>query len=86
MTVSISFAANEIRVADAVVVLGAGVSFAAGMPLAGQLAPLVWHALDSNAEVLKALCEELGTRISEAKTAISDDTAKVNRAFHHVSC
>ena len=84
MTASISFAVNEIRVADAVVVLGAGVSFAAGMPLAGQLAPLVWHALDSNAEVLKALCEELGIPISEAKTVISDDTAKINRAFQHI--
>jgi len=84
MTARISFAVNEIRAADAVVVLGAGVSFAAGMPLAGQLAPLVWHALDSNAEVLKALCEELGIPISEAKTVIPDDTAKINRAFQHI--
>src|SRR5690349_18978146 len=36
-------AVSEMRTADAVAVIGAGASFLAGMPLAGQLAPLVWH-------------------------------------------
>lgn len=34
-------AIDEIRVSDAVILLGAGASYAAGMPLAGQLPPLV---------------------------------------------
>ena len=61
--------------------MGAGVSFAAGMPLAGQLSPLVWHALDSNPNVLTLLCAELGVHLDGAKAIVSDDPAKINRAF-----
>jgi hypothetical protein len=39
---------NEIRTSDAIVVLGTGASFLAGMPLAGQLPPLVWHTVDAH--------------------------------------
>jgi hypothetical protein len=41
-------AAEEIRVSDAVILIGAGASHAAGMPMAGQLSPLVWHTLDQH--------------------------------------
>jgi len=61
--------------------MGAGVSFVAGMPLAGQLSPLVWHALDSNPNVLKLLCAELGVPIGHAKAIVSDDPTKISRAF-----
>jgi hypothetical protein len=44
---------------DAVVVFGAGMSFAAGMPLAGQLPPLVWHTLDAHPNVKQSVCNEL---------------------------
>jgi hypothetical protein len=84
MITSIDLAVNEIRASDAVAVLGAGVSFSAGMPLAGQLAPLVWHALDSNADALKALCADLGVPASSGKEVVSDDPLRVNRAFQHV--
>jgi hypothetical protein len=78
---SIDLAAQEIRASEAVVVLGAGVSFAAGMPLAGQLSPLVWHALDSNTDVLKSLCEELSVSVDGAKAIVSDDPVRISRAF-----
>ena len=41
-------AVDEMRVSDAIVVFGAGASFQAGMPLGGQLPPLVWHTLDAH--------------------------------------
>lgn len=80
-TSSINLIAQEIRASDAVVVMGAGVSFAAGMPLAGQLSPLVWHALDSNQNVLKQLCVELGVQVEVAKTVVGDDPTKIKRAL-----
>lgn len=80
----LSYAANEIRSADAVVVMGAGVSFAAGMPLAGQLAPIVWHALDANQSALKGLCAELAVSLAPAKNVVADDPRKVTAAFRHI--
>ncbi|HEY5915553.1 MAG TPA: hypothetical protein VJA21_33635 [Verrucomicrobiae bacterium] len=80
----ISTVAQEVRVADAVVVMGAGVSFAAGMPLAGHLSPLVWHALDSSPNALRTLCADLGVAVENAKTVIGDDSVKINRALGHI--
>ena len=80
-TSDISLVAQEIRASDAVVVMGAGVSFEAGMPLAGQLAPLVWHALDSNPDMLKQLCAELGVQAESAKILVGDDQTKINQAL-----
>ena len=61
--------------------MGAGISFAAGMPLAGQLSPLVWHALDSNSNLLNQFCVELGVRVEAAKTVVADNPTKINRAL-----
>ena len=80
-TSSINLLAQEIRASDAVVVMGAGISFAAGMPLAGQLSPLVWHALDSNPIVLTQLCVELGVKVKAAKVVVADDQTKINQAL-----
>jgi hypothetical protein len=74
-------AVEEIRASDAVVLMGAGVSFAAGMPLAGQLSPLLWHALDSNPKVLELLCAELGSSLSAAKSVVGDDWKRISRSL-----
>jgi NAD-dependent SIR2 family protein deacetylase len=74
-------AVEEIRTSDAVVLMGAGASFAAGMPLAGHLSPLVWHALDSNSRVLQLLSAELGLSVSAAKTVVGDDWQRMSRAL-----
>jgi NAD-dependent SIR2 family protein deacetylase len=78
---NIGRAVEEIRVSDAVVLMGAGVSFAAGMPLAGQLSPLIWHALDANPEILQLLCAELGLSFLAAKSVVGDDPKNINRAL-----
>ncbi|MEO5958916.1 MAG: hypothetical protein ABIR80_07350, partial [Opitutaceae bacterium] len=78
---SIDIAADEIRTSDAVVVMGAGVSFDSGMPLAGQLSPLIWHALDANPTVLQSLCSELGVPVTNAKAVVGDDWECMRRAF-----
>ena len=80
-TYDINLVAQEIRASDAVVVMGAGVSFEAGMPLTGQLAPLVWHGLDSNPDLLKKLCAELGVQAESAKRLVGDDQTKINQAL-----
>ena len=78
---NIDRAIEEIRVSDAVALMGAGVSFAAGMPLAGQLSPLIWHALDANPEILQILCAELSISFLAAKRVVGDDPKNIHRAL-----
>jgi hypothetical protein len=52
-------AMNEVRTFNAVTIIGDGASFQAGMPLAGQLAPLVWQTLDAHPEINRATSETL---------------------------
>jgi hypothetical protein len=73
--------ADEIRTADAVVVIGAGLSFQAGMPLAGHLAPLIWHALDLHPVIKQLTCDTLGVLPGTAKDVIGLDWKKVLVAF-----
>jgi hypothetical protein len=75
---------DEIRTADAIVVVGAGFSFEAGMPMSGQLAPLVWHALDSHPEVRRATCNGMGVLPGNAKDVIGLDGAKLLVAFSSI--
>jgi hypothetical protein len=77
-------AIGEIRTSDAVVLIGAGASYAAGMPLAGQLAPLVWHTLDQHPAVRQRVALLLGSGDGAAKTLIGDDTRAVRLAFREI--
>jgi hypothetical protein len=54
------------------------------MPLAGQLPPLVWHALDSNPKILQLLRGEFGAPDSAAKAVVGDDAKRVNRALEAI--
>src|SRR5579872_6154817 len=78
-------AINDIRASDAVVVVGAGASFMAGMPLAGQLSPIVWQVLDRHPDVLQSTCLILGVAAGSAKSAIGNDWANVKVAFSHIA-
>ena len=78
-------AVDEIRVSDAVVLLGAGTSYEAGMPLTGQLPPLVWHALDAHPDVLRGLASTVGAPHGRAKDIVADDAARVRTAFAHIA-
>jgi hypothetical protein len=77
--------AGEIRVADAVVVVGAGFSFEAGMPLSGHLPPLVWHTLDSHPYIICRTCETLGVAPGYAKDVIGLDSEKLRVAFSSIA-
>ncbi len=77
----IQSATDEIRTSDAIVVLGAGVSFSAGMPLAGQLVPLIWHTLEDHPNVLRQVCDDIGVAPCSAKHVIGDDWNRSCVAF-----
>jgi hypothetical protein len=78
-------AISEIRASDAVVVVGAGASFMAGMPLAGQLSPIVWQVLDQHSDVFRSTCLTLGVAAGSGKSAIGDDWANVKVAFSYIA-
>lgn len=78
-------AVDQIRVSDAVVLLGAGTSYEAGMPLAGQLPPLVWHALDAHPNVLRRLASTFGAAHGRAKDIVADDIVRIQRAFGYIA-
>lgn len=78
-------AVDEIRTSDAVAVIGAGASYQAGMPLAGQLSPLVWHALDAHPAVMRATCDALGIAPGRPKEVIADDWSRIRAAFAQIA-
>ena len=78
-------AVDQIRVSEAVVILGAGASYQAGMPLAGQLPPLVWHALDTHSDVLRRLASILKVPHAGAKDVVGDNAARVRVAFGQIA-
>ena len=81
----LTHAIDQIRVSDAVVLLGAGASYEAGMPLAGQLPPLVWHALDAHPDVLRRLASILKVPHGGAKDIVADDVAGIRTAFRYIA-
>ena len=81
----IQSALDEIRTSDAIIVLGAGVSFAAGMPLAGQLIPLIWHTLDVHPNVLRKVCDAIGVAPCSAKRVVGDDWKRSCVAFAEIA-
>jgi hypothetical protein len=68
-------AAATIRAYHAVAVVGAGLSWAAGMPLVSELWPLLWDALDRDPPVRDALARRLGRPPVSAKRLVFDDPA-----------
>ncbi|MCY4646078.1 MAG: hypothetical protein OXE73_04310 [Gammaproteobacteria bacterium] len=78
-------AVDQIRVSDAIVVLGAGASYQAGMPLAGQLSPLVWHALDRHPDVLEMVASILNVPHASAKDVVADDPERIRCAFAQIA-
>ncbi|NBB81105.1 MAG: hypothetical protein GVY36_16980 [Verrucomicrobia bacterium] len=72
---------NEVRASDALVVLGAGASFHSGMPMAGQLASLVWHTIEEHPDLLSKLSLEIGGHATSAKELIGDNKAAIMAAF-----
>ncbi|QDY46928.1 hypothetical protein HF394_19330 (plasmid) [Planococcus glaciei] len=67
---------NEIRVNNAVVVIGAGVSFEPGMPLGNQLAPIVWEVVSSFPSI-----DQKFKGIGSTKSRIGEDFVKSKGVF-----
>lgn len=78
-------AVDEMRVSDAIVVFGAGASFQAGMPLGGQLPPLVWHTLDAHPSLLRQVATVLGVSLGSAKETVGDAWERLRVAFAQIA-
>jgi hypothetical protein len=72
---------SELRAYGAVGVLGAGVSYLSGYPLARDLKALVWHAIETDPEALDAIASKLGVARVSAKRMIGDREESVRTAF-----
>ena len=81
----LTHAIDQIRVSDAVVLLGAGASYEAGMPLARQLPPLVWHALDAHPDVLRQLASIFKVSHGGAKDIVADYVERIRTAFRYIA-
>ncbi len=69
----VSNIARMIRTSNAVAELGAGALFDAGMPLAGELRPLLWGVLDESRSVKAQVSAELGLPESSGKILVEAD-------------
>ena len=65
--------ADDLRVWNAVAVVGAGISVHSGLPLARQLSPLLWHAFDSDETASAELMTEMASRAPTTKQLIGED-------------
>lgn len=72
---------NEIRVHGAIAILGAGISFEAGLPLYNQLASIIWQVVDEFPDIKDLYrCE----RTLPAKLIIGDETEKLKNTFNFI--
>lgn len=85
MEVRIDRAAAEVRSADAVAVVGAGLSWGPGLPMTAGLRPLLWHALDGDLAGRAILATRLGVADTDAKVLVGDDPERVTAGFAHIA-
>lgn len=72
---------DEMRVHGAIVVLGAGASFEAGLPLYSQFPSMVWQTVDE----FTAIKEKLNYSIDiPAKKIIGENEEKIKRSFEYI--
>jgi len=77
---------QKMRTWNAVAIVGSGISFRAGMPLAGGLLPLVWHAIDQSEGAKTALAQRLGmSQVAPCKDLIGEDAHRRDEAFRVIS-
>ena len=77
--------ADDIRAMHAIALIGAGASLQAGMPLTGQLYPILWNTLDNVLLARKQLVEKLNCLDAPAKNIIGYDWDKLMVAFAIIS-
>ncbi|WP_252233889.1 hypothetical protein [Clostridium sp. ZS1] len=72
---------DEMRVHGAIVVLGAGASFEAGLPLYSQFPSMVWQTVDEFPEIKKKLNYSIDI---PAKNIIGENEDKIKRSFEYI--
>lgn len=85
MNDSLQRVAAELRASDAVVLVGAGASIAAGYPLTIQLRPHLWNAIEADPRLLERLAVELGRDAESAKQLVGDDPEACRVAYEAVT-
>jgi len=73
---------DNMRVHGSIIVMGAGASYSVGMPLCGQLAPIVWNVVEANLDLKKELDIPLE---SSVKDYIGDDFNLAVKAYDEIS-
>lgn len=73
-----------IQSSDAIALLGAGLSYEAGMPLANELTPLVWSTFDENPSQRAMLANEIGIPDGACPQMIGTDSRKIQLAYDHI--
>lgn len=72
---------NDVRVYGSVVIIGAGASFEAGMPLYKQLAPIIWQIVDN----LPSIKKDIGVnRDDPAKEVIGEKEENIINVFPYI--
>ncbi|OAA83567.1 hypothetical protein [Clostridium ljungdahlii] len=78
---SLSDLTNEIKVHGAIVIVGAGISFEAGLPLYNQLAPLIWQVVDEFPSIKDMYKRD---RTLPAKLIIGNSIENLKNAFNFI--
>src|SRR4051812_24903531 len=76
---------GELNAWGGVAVIGAGASVSAGMPLAPQLPPLVWHALDRTPEARAWAADQLGLSDRMSQHLIGDSLAGLRVGYQAIA-
>jgi len=77
-------AVHDLRTFNGIAIVGAGASFESGMPLAGQLAPIVWQTLDENHCTRKQTAEDLAIKDATGKELVGDDWPRMVTAIQFI--
>lgn len=81
LDVQITRVTDHLRASGAVVVVGAGLSWPAGMPLADHLAPFLWQAFDEHRSQRAELAASLGQPDAPAQILLGIDKARLSEAY-----
>ncbi len=77
----IASVADQLQASGAVVILGAGFSWPAGIPLTAHLAPFVWQALDENPGVRAEVAAKFGEVDVSSQALLDHDEVRLVIAY-----
>lgn len=75
---------DHLQATGAVIVVGAGLSWSAGIPLAYHLAPFLWQAFDENAAARAGLAAKLGQADAPAQVLLGYNATRLGDAYRVV--